>query len=403
MSLADLVGLAPDALRDPGSVYDELRAKGVHFAPEVNAYVVAGHDDVSRVLRDAKRFSSTITVGNPPPSPTDDPNRLRPLLLLSDDPVHATRRSIVNRAFTPSQVRSWEPVVRRIAEQHVDALRDADTVDLVERIAAPLPVRVISALLGVPADDVDKFRAWSEEITGSLGGHAADPEKRDRVQREFTGYMDELMNRHDGRAGDDVLSTIVAADRAGELTRREAVSFTIELLIAGNITTTHHLASSMKLLAEIDGLADRLRAEPALIPRFVEESLRLESPIQGFYRLALQDSVVGGTEIPAGSRLLVLYQAANRDPAAWEQCPHLKLDRPNASAHLAFGKGPHACIGSSLARLEGVVVVETLLDRVAGITLLTPRDEVPYLASFINHGPTSLPARLVFRPTGEPS
>jgi cytochrome P450 len=170
-----------------------------------------------------------------------------------------------------------------------------------------------------------------------------------------------------------------------------------ELLIAGNITTTHHISSSISLLGNDPAVQEKLRAEPALIRQFIEESLRLESPIQGFYRLATATAVVGGVTIPEGSRVFVLYGSANTDDTAWKDCPQLRLDRPNAAAHLAFGKGAHACLGAALARLEGRVVVEVLLDRLESFELLTPPRSRPYVASFVNHGPASLPARPRFR------
>ena len=397
MQLSDLVELANETLRVPDLVYQELRDRGVHYAPEVDAYVVARHADVNAVLLNAKRYSSVNTVGNPAPKPDDipDPDRLRPLLLLSDDPEHARRRSIVNRAFTPARVAAWEPQIGEIVRRYVDALRGSSDVDLVRDIAAPLPIRVISLLLGVPAEDVDAFRSWSETITGGLGGHG-DQEKLAVAQKAFFDYMTELLDAHDGKSGVDVLSIVAAAEKAEELDRRQCVSFMVELLIAGNITTTHHIASSLLLLGSEEGVYERLRGDHTLIPKFIEESLRLESPIQGFYRLAMADGEVGGVLVPEGARLLVLYGAANMDPAVWDMCPHLKLDRPRGATHLGFGKGPHACLGSSLARLESKVVLEQLLTATDGYELLAQQSELPYLRSFVNHGPLRLPARLSF-------
>lgn len=400
MQLKDLVGLEPAALRCPATVYEGVREKGVHFDPAVNAYVVGRQDAVVEVLRDNKRFSSSIAVGNKPPSPEGDPKRLLPLLILSDGEEHARRRSIVNRAFTPSQVQAWEPVVREVCEDHLKVLRGLDEVDLVSKVARPLPIRIITRLLGVPQNDVDQFRDWSEQITNGVGGHSPDPERHEKMQQDFTAYIARLLDDQATRNGSGVIAFIATAEASGELSRKESISFVIELIVAGNITTTHHLASSMALLGRHDGLLDRLYADQSLIPRFIEESLRLESPIQGFYRLATEDSVVGGTRVPAGSRVLVLYASANRDAAVWDECPHIRFDRKNASSHLAFGRGTHACLGSSLARLEGRVVVETLISRIANIELLTPPDELEYHSSFINHGPKSLPARLTFRSSG---
>jgi cytochrome P450 len=401
-TLSPLVALEQDALRCPAGVYEELRERGVHYAAEIDAFVVARHDDVVQVLRERTTFSSRNTVGRilPPADPANPKPPLSPLLLLSDDPEHGMRRSIVNRAFTPARISAWEPQIRQVAAEHVDRLRELADVDLVRDLAALLPVRVISLVLGVPQDDVARFRAWSEEITSSVGNHGGDPVRREQVQEAFTGYVGTLLDEWDGTVDASVLSHIAAADRAGELTRPQCISFVAELLIAGNITTTHHISSSIALLARHPGLFLRLREDPALVKPFVEESLRLESPIQGFYRLATADTEVGGVAIPEGSRVFVLYGSANRDAATWgESCPHVELDRPGLAAHIAFGKGAHACIGSSLARLEGRVVVETLLDRLESFELTVPVDELPYGASFVNHGPVSLPARLVFRAT----
>ncbi|MDX6420742.1 MAG: hypothetical protein QOG28_5362 [Trebonia sp.] len=397
-ALSPLVSHDQDSLRCPADIYRQLRDEGVRYAPEIDAYVVSRRGDVVRVLRDGHTFSSRNTVGRVVAADAPaDPHALTPLLLMSDDPVHAKRRSIVNRAFTPSKVAAWEPQVRQLAREQVERLRDLPDVDFVRDLAALLPVRVISMVLGVPLGDVAKFREWSEEITSSVGHHGGDPERRQQVQDQFSAYIGSLLDRWDGVVGTSVLSQIAAAERAGELTRHEGVRFTAELLVAGNITTTHHISSSIALLGYTPGLFEKLRAESPLIQSFVEESLRLESPIQGFYRLAMADAEVGGVAIPAGSRVFVLYGSANQDDSAWADCPHVRLDRPDAASHVAFGKGAHACIGSALARLEGRVVVELLVELLASVELTGPRSQVPYQASFVNHGPLSLPARLTFR------
>ena len=397
-ALSPLVRHDQDSLRCPADIYRQLRDEGVRYAPEIDAYVVSGRGDVVRVLRDGHTFSSRNTVGRVVAADAPaDPHALTPLLLMSDGPVHAKRRSIVNRAFTPSKIAAWEPQVRQLAREQVERLRDLPDVDFVRDLAALLPVRVISMVLGVPLGDVARFREWSEEITSSVGHHGGDPERRQQVQDQFSAYIGSLLDRWDGVVGTSVLSQIAAAERAGELTRHEGVRFTAELLVAGNITTTHHISSSIALLGHTPGLFEKLRAEPPLIQPFVEESLRLESPIQGFYRLAMADAEVGGVAIPGGSRVFVLYGSANQDDSAGADCPHLRLDRPDAASHVAFGKGAHACIGSALARLEGRVVVELLVELLASVELTGPRSQVPYQASFVNHGPLSLPARLTFR------
>jgi cytochrome P450 len=395
MHVDELIRLEPSTLRCPWPLYDRFRERGVFYAPEIDAWVVSRHADVVAVLRDGRTFSSVITVGNPRPGPGDDEaTRYSPLLLLSDDPEHARRRKIVNRAFTPSQLKAWEPLIGEVCTAYADALLGRDEVDLVAEFAVPLPIRIITSILGVPQEHVDTFRGFSEEITAALGGHNVDPERRLATSRAFAGYITELLELRMREPAGDLLTVIAEQVASGELTLGQGARFVMELLVAGNITTTHHLASSLLVLARDPELWQRLRDDASLVPRFVEESLRLESPIQGFYRLVTEDTVVGGEQIPADARVFVLYGSANRDDDAWPQCPQVDLDRPNLSAHLAFGRGAHACIGSSLARAESRIALEALLARVDRLELVGTVEEIPYLQSFINHGPLSVPVRL---------
>jgi cytochrome P450 len=395
MTLQDLASLDQTALRCPAASYGELREKGVHFEEAVNAYVVSSYQDVDRVLHDVETFSSRNAVGNPvfatPPPP--DPTALRPLLLLSDPPEHRTRRSMVNQAFTVRRLRSWEPQVAKLVNATVAGLKDLPDVDLVRDLAKPLPIRVITWVLGIPDDDVARFREWSETIVRSVGSHRADDGTAAAVRVQFAEYLSETLADRERNPQDDVLTTIAQAD----LEARQKVSFVAELLVAGNITTTHHISNSVLLLARHEGLFQQLRKDQKLIQRFVEESLRLEAPIQGFYRYTTKNTEIGGVAVPAGSRVFVLYGSANHDPAAWPNCPALDLDRPNISAHFAFGRGNHTCLGAGLARLEGRLVTEALVNQLDGFELLGDLAQLEYAPSFINHGLAGLPARLRFR------
>jgi cytochrome P450 len=397
MALDQLVALDPDALRCPYPTYDEIREEGVYFDESVNAYVVSSNELVTEVLRSPDRFSSANTVGNPvpPPGTPDDPERLSPLLLLSDDPIHAQRRSVVARSFTPRQVGSWEEPVRKLVNERIASLKTLDDVDIVRDVSKPLPIRVITWVLGIPDEDVARFREWSEVITNNVGSHTQDdPSVVEKVRADFSAYLYEILKQRAADPKEDILTQVAQADLEEYL----KVRFVAEMLVAGNITTTHHLSSSVLLLAKHGGMLEALRANPALVTKFVEESLRLESPIQGFYRLALQDTEIGGTPIPEGSRVFVLYAGANHDAEMWgETCPVIDLDRNNGSQHLAFGVGAHTCLGAPLARLEGRLVVEALLEQVESIELLVDPDEVTYAPSFINHGLATLPVRLTFR------
>lgn len=395
MALDPLVSLDPTALRCPYPLYAMQRDAGVRYEDAVGAFVVSSNALVTEVLRSPDRFSSVNTVGNPvpPPGAAEDPTALMPLLLLSDDPEHAERRSVVARAFTPSKVASWEEPVRELIAERIASLKDQPDIDVVRDISKPLPVRVITWVLGIPEDDVEQFRYWSEAITSSVGTHAADDDAFQAVQREFIAYMRDALRTRAADPQDDILTKIAQTGLPEHL----QVRFIAELLVAGNITTTHHISSSLLLLARHSGMLERMRADRSLVKRFVEESLRLESPIQGFYRLATVDTEIGGTAIPAGSRVFVIYGSANRDPEMWgDSSAELDLERPNGSQHLAFGVGIHTCLGAPLARLEGRLVIESIIDQVASIELLVDPNDVEYGASFINRGITGLPMRFEF-------
>jgi cytochrome P450 len=395
MALDPLVSLDPTALRCPYPLYAMQRDAGVRYEDAVGAFVVSSNALVTEVLRSPDRFSSVNTVGNPvpPPGAAEDPTALMPLLLLSDDPEHAERRSVVARAFTPSKVASWEEPVRELIAERIASLKDQPDIDVVRDISKPLPVRVITWVLGIPEDDVEQFRYWSEAITSSVGAHAADDDAFQAVQREFIAYMRDALRTRAADPQDDILTKIAQTGLPEHL----QVRFIAELLVAGNITTTHHISSSLLLLARHSGMLERMRADRSLVKRFVEESLRLESPIQGFYRLATVDTEIGGTAIPAGSRVFVIYGSANRDPEMWgDSSAELDLERPNGSQHLAFGVGIHTCLGAPLARLEGRLVIESIIDQVASIELLVDPNDVEYGASFINRGITGLPMRFEF-------
>jgi cytochrome P450 len=397
MTLDQLVALDQDALRCPYPAYEDLREEGVHFEDSVNAYVVSSNTLVTEVLRSPDRFSSANTVGNPvpPPGTPDDPAALKPLLLLSDDPVHAERRSVVARAFTPRQVGSWEEPVRKLVNERIASLKSLSDVDIVRDVSKPLPIRVITWVLGIPDEDVVRFREWSEVITNNVGAHTQDDESVvEKVRADFSGYLYDILKQRAADPKEDILTQVAQAD----LEEYMKVRFVAEMLVAGNITTTHHISSSVLLLAKHSGMLNRLREDRSLVTRFVEESLRLESPIQGFYRMATQDTELGGVAIPEGSRVFVLYAGANHDSEMWgDSCPHIDLERTNGSQHLAFGVGAHTCLGAPLARLEGRLVVEAILDQVEDIELLVDPDEVTYAPSFINHGLATLPVRLTFR------
>ncbi|MGY1841972.1 cytochrome P450 [Modestobacter sp. SYSU DS0875] len=385
--------LEPGALRCPFPAYAELREAGVTWVAPANAFLVTRAEDVDAVLRDTDTFSSRNAIGAPPIPSESELARHVPFLLLSDEPEHAQRRKLVQRAFTPSRLNRFEPRIRELSTGLVGDLRGRTEVEFMADFAVPLPITVITTVLGLPVEETAELRRLSEELAGTVGHAGTDPAEIIRIAREFGALLAPSLDAAaTAESEDTVLHTIAAAG----LDRQDATRFVMELLLAGNITTTDHLGNSMVLLAQDPELADRLRAEPARLAPFIEESLRLESPIQGLFRMATRDTEVGGTPIPAGSRVQVMYAAANRDAAFVERPDELDLDRSRASAHLAFGRGVHACLGNILARLESRVALEVLLAGIRRFELAVPFEEIEYLPSLANRGPRALPLRLTW-------
>jgi len=389
MDLGSLLALDPETLRCPYPLYEQAREEGIAYDKTLGAYVASRHEDAVAILRDAAGFSSSEVLGRPLPPPDEAAGQVAPLLLVTDDPEHAAKRGLVARAFTPRQMRRFEAAVAELCDQLIDPMLEADQVDFVADFAAPLPIRVVTTVLGVPKGDADLFRHWSEEVTSSLGGHETSPDRRQEAGERFRQLVDELLEDRSGLDPESVLGAIAEAEAAGTLTRFESVRLVMELIVAGNITTTDHLANSVMLLAGHPEIADQLRSDPSLVPAFVEESLRMEPPVQGFYRRCVEARDVGGVSLAPGDRMLVLYGSANRDDRRFEAPDQLRLDRAAPTSHIAFGFGTHTCLGAPLARMEGRIALETLLGRTRSFSLAEPSTIEP-LASYINHGPSRL-------------
>jgi cytochrome P450 len=276
--------LQPEALRCPFPAYAELRAAGVTFVEAANAFLVTRAEDIDTVLRDVETFSSRNAIGAPPIPPDSELAKHVPFLLLSDEPEHSARRKLVQRAFTPSRLARFEPRIRELCTGLVEGLRGRSEVEFMAEFAVPLPIAVIATVLGVPDSETGSVRRLSEELAGTVGKHGADPADIVRIAKEFAALLAPYLESAAAGEEDTILATIAAAERTAGLPRHDSTRFVMELLIAGNITTTDHIGNSMVLLAHNPELADRLRSDPSRLTYFIEESLRLESPIQGLFR-----------------------------------------------------------------------------------------------------------------------
>ncbi|MGZ4695237.1 MAG: cytochrome P450, partial [Acidimicrobiales bacterium] len=282
-------------------------------------------------------------------------------MVMVDPPQHTTLRRLVGRGFTPRQVATIEPDVRRFAIERLEQLRADGSGDFVAAFAGPLPSFVVATYLGVPDEDRARFDGWSDAIVAANAGGDVLRDAAGAVA-DLYGYFRELVERRRVEPGDDMISDLIAADIDGDpVDLITILGYAFVMIAGGNDTTTGLLGGAAVLLTERPDERARLIDDPSLIPGAVEECLRLTSPVQGLGRTTTRDVVIAGTAIASGSKVHLLYASANRDPR--EFGPHAeRLDVTRAIPRLlTFGSGPHFCLGASAARLMGRVAFEELL------------------------------------------
>jgi cytochrome P450 len=350
-------------LGDVHAAYRHLRAEEpVYWCEAAGFWALSRYDDVDRVSRDARLFRSGagILVNDPMRDGTmpDQP----PSIIYMDAPAHVRYRRLVSKAFTPRMVQALEPRIRVLARQSLDALAPDRPIDFIEHVAVPLPLLVIAEMLGVPAEDRPRFKLWSDTI---IAGPDAGVETTMATVQELFGYFLQVLEtrRHDPR--DDLVSALALAEVDGERLRDdELLMFCMTLLVAGNETTRNLIAGGARALIDFPDQRRRLAAAPALLPRAVDEMLRWVTPVMAFARTATADTVIRGQPIAAGDYVVLLYASANRDEEVWgPTAEHFDVARAPEPGHLAFGIGPHACLGANLAELEARVLFEELLAR----------------------------------------
>jgi cytochrome P450 len=333
----------------------------------------------------------------PPSYPPGDPRADLPAadLLTMDPPDHTRIRRLVSGAFTPKAIAALEPRIREVAAGLLDQAGASD-FDLIDALAFPLPIAVICHLLGVPAEDQAKFRAWGHDVAATLEPQTAGAvlSQSRAAEVALSQYLRDLVSKRRADPDDSLLSALIAAEEDGDrLTHAELVSTALLLLVAGFETTVNLIGNgTVALLTAPDGRQqwDRLRQDPALVPAAVEELLRYDSPVQMTSRNATQDVEVGGTLIRQGTPIVVAIGGANRDPEVFDQPGRLLTDRPNAGRHLSFSLGAHHCLGAALARLEGRIAIEELTSRYPALSLAGPPVRRPLL---VLRGFESVPVR----------
>jgi cytochrome P450 len=397
----------PEIIRDPTPYYAALRALGpVVREPHHGVFLVSGLEEILAVYADHDSFSAVVSPLGPftkLPEPAEGESiadvvaRRRGEIPLSDalptfdPPEHTRHRSLLTKLFTPNRLKENEEFMWSLADRLIDEFADRGAVEFCSAYANPFTMLVIADLLGVPREDHETFRGW---LRGALAGDTE--AKRDGSQvllnlyPSFTRYIEE--RRATARA--DVMSRLASVRFPdGELPAViEIVRIAVIVFLAGQETTARLLSTGMRVLAEQPALADELRADPEAIPAFVEECLRLESPIKGPFRLALRDTRLAGVEIPAGSILMAMNGAANRDPRVFADGDRFDAKRANVRRNIAFGHGAHFCPGATLARTEARISFQRLLARLDDLRLVDA-SALRYAPSFLIRGLDDLPLR----------
>jgi len=372
---------------DPFPVYRALRERpGLWRDEAAGLWVATRLDQVVGISRDPATFCSSRGV-----LPSDRQRTLMPResVLYIDPPDHAKYRKLVQPVFAPGRLRALEARVREIVRGLLDEIEPGREVDFVPAVSVPLPLVVIAEMLGVPAADRERFEQWSDAVIEA--GTRQTPENMAQAM-ELLAYFSEVLARRRVEPGDDIISLLATSEVDGErLDEYDILMFCMSLLVAGNETTRNLISHGVNALSTNPGELAALVADRSLVPRAVEEMLRWGTPIAGFLRTATRDVEAFGAPLREGDQVLMVYAAANRDPAAFgDDAEEFRISR-DASGHVAFGFGEHFCLGAVLARMEARIAFEEILARFGRIE---PAGPVERLSSNVMRGVVRLPVVL---------
>lgn len=351
---------------DPFPHYARLRDEApVAWNDTLGFWALSRYDDVMTVSSDPATFSSArgilvMEIGATYESP--------PTMMHTDPPAHTAYRKLVQPGFGPKVMRALEGDVRRRARELLDRVHPGEVIDFVAAVSVPYPLQIISALLGIPEEEWPRFYEWSESVIP--GANDWPEEKRRALQAEMHEYLLATTAARRADPREDLISVLAHVEVDGErLSDAELVMFLNQLLVAGNETTRNLVSGGLVALAERPDQWERLRADRALVPTAVEEMLRWTTPVISFMRTATRATELGGQAIGAGDPVLMLYASANRDEDQFgSTAGEFDVGR-DPNHHVAFGFGTHFCIGAALARIEGRVLLEELLDRFETVEL----------------------------------
>lgn len=383
--------LDPAVKKNPYPYYAELRRDHlVYHVAAFDALAISRYDDVSFVLNNPTLFSSDAF------GTTQIDGRETKMLISEDPPDHTRLRGLVNKAFTPKIVAEMEGRIREVTRGLIDAVAERGEFDLIDDLAIPLPVTIIAEILGVEPERQADFKKWSGSVVASKATQE-ELEAHELLMQDFIDYFGKVIEERHKEPKNDIISLLVRAEEDEEaLTPDELITFALLLLVAGNETTTNLIGNMMSaLLAHPDQLQS-VRNDPSRITNTVEEALRYDAPVQFLFRRATEDVEIAGTSIPKDSVVLPIFASANRDGRKYPDGERFDITR-NTQGHMAFGHGIHFCLGAPLARLEGAIALEAMLDRLDNVA--HAGGEIEVIESPFLRGPKHL--QLTFEPVAE--
>lgn len=364
-------------LQDPYPLYERMHASGpIHRVGDSGFYAVSGWDAVNEAVTRCVDFSSNLTAtmkydvdGTVRPFAMDALGGATQVLATADDPAHAVHRKALVRRLAAKRIGGAEPYIAETATRLWDANGRDGRIEWMSAVANRLPMMIVGRIIGVPDEDIDNLVAWGFAATQLLEGLVDDDVRTAAgiAVVELSGYITDQFRHAAGCPRNNLLGDLAAACAAGEMDDITAQVMMITLFSAGGESTASLIGSAAWVLARYPDIQQQVRDQPDSLSAFVEEVLRFEPPFRAHYRHVVSDTTLGGVDLPAGSRLVLLWGAANRDPSQFDDPELFRLDRAVGKGHIAFGKGAHFCVGAALARLEATIVLRQLLERTSSI------------------------------------
>ena len=404
MSVTEAIDFRPDApdfLRDPFPVLRRLREEDpVHWGPRLKSWVLTRYDDIKAICLD-KEVSSDRLRPYFATLPGEEAARIGQIvrylthwMVFRDPPEHTRLRRLTSKVFNLQSMNAMRPAAEELTQWLFEKIGKRREIDFVADFAGPLPALVIMAMLGVPKEELAKVKRMSDDMALFIGSSRMSQDKYDIAEsatKEMAGFFRELIEDRRKAARNDLLSELVyLREGIDSLSDDELIATCILLLFAGHETTTNHIANGLLSLLRFPSELNRLREQPEIAQRAIEELLRYDGPSGAQVRVVKVEQELRGKALKPGDRVFIMLNAANRDPEAYEQPDRLHLER-GGPAHLTFGFGMHICLGFPLARMEGQVALPAVLGHWREIALRVPEARLEWLNSMVFRGMTSMP------------